>query len=234
MNNYIKILTYLGKFEADGKFHDVENVLDVTQDALKSILKNLAKEELIRYKDGSYDTDVLVSFSDGKGNIYTPGRPEVPTYYPTRAQITFKGLNYLDSKRTSKEDSIDKIEASSYQETSKLLIPYPASKQLFEAALSKIHAENTLRNAVDDLRLSLELLLRQLFNNSKSLEKQISHIAQRQISRNGSVELSNMFHRVLDCYTKFQNENVKHGNKINVSEAKLLLDVTSAFVKYLI
>ena len=59
-------------------------------------------------------------------------------------------------------------------ELSKKLSKYPAAFKQYKSALEGIKKHENLRHIADDLRLCLELFLRAVFNNDKSLENQKS------------------------------------------------------------
>jgi hypothetical protein len=90
------------------------------------------------------------------------------------------------------------------------------------------------RNMLDDLRLSLEELLRQLLNNTKSLENQIPLVGRYIKDREGSSELANMFEKLIDYYSKYQNTYVKHDDAVPTTEVDFILEISSSFMKHLI
>jgi hypothetical protein len=87
---------------------------------------------------------------------------------------------------------------------------------------------------LDDLRLALELLLKKLMGNEKSLENQVPHLGSFIKERGGSSQLSNMFVKLVDYYTKYQNTYVKHDDAIIEEEVEFILELTSAFMKHLV
>ena len=119
-------------------------------------------------------------------------------------------------------------------ETKKLLINYSICYDMYNSAITKYQEGVYERNVLDDFRLCLELLLKHIFNNSKSIENQLSEVGKYQKNRNMSSELSNMFIKLIEYYTKYQNEHVKHNDKINKNEVDLIIDLTSIFIKHLI
>ena len=86
------------------------------------------------------------------------------------------------------------------------------------------------RNTLDDMRLSLELFLKQKLGNNQSLENQIKHIGQYQKEKGRSAEFTNMFRSLLDYYSKYQNEHVKHDDNINQGEVDVVIKLTSDFI----
>lgn len=69
---------------------------------------------------------------------------------------------------------------------------YPNTKKSFSKALKIKKSPDKYRNIIDELRLSIEFLFKQLFNNSKSLENQKNNIGDYLKENNISVEISNM------------------------------------------
>jgi hypothetical protein len=114
------------------------------------------------------------------------------------------------------------------------LSDFSSAKKAYEDALQKHSSGVFTRNALDDLRLSLEMLLKQLLGNDKSLENQLSIIGTYIKERGGSTELSNMLVKLIEYYTKFQNTYVKHGDAVPSSEAEFVLEITACFMKHFI
>ena len=84
------------------------------------------------------------------------------------------------------------------------------------------------------MRLSFELLVKLLLNNGKSLENQVSALGQLLKDRGASVELRNMVIQIIKYYTDFQNNHVKHNDKVNEDEIEYIIELTSIIMKYLI
>lgn len=106
--------------------------------------------------------------------------------------------------------------------------------ELYNQALAKHAASIFKRNALDDLRLSLELLLKRVLGNDKSLENQMPEVGRLIKERGGSPELGNMFVKLLDYYSKYQNSYVKHDSGVNPGEMDFIFEITSAFMKQLV
>ena len=90
------------------------------------------------------------------------------------------------------------------------------------------------RNTLDDIRLSFELLVKDLLGNEKSLENQIGGICGILDKCGTSVELKNMVQKIIDYYTKFQNNHVKHDDAVNENEIEYVIELTSVIMKFLI
>ncbi len=90
------------------------------------------------------------------------------------------------------------------------------------------------RNTLDDMRLAFELLVKDLLNNGRSLENNISELGGRLKDANASVELRNMFTQIIKYYTDFQNHHVKHNDIINENEIEFIIELSSVLMKFLI
>ncbi len=114
------------------------------------------------------------------------------------------------------------------------LIEYPNVYKLFTLSLSRIGVKGKEREVLDNLRLSLETLLKEILGNSKSLEKQKSELGGYLKTQGISTEISNLFWQVLDYYTKYQNNNVKHSDNVNPDEVEFLLYLTGTMMRLIL
>lgn len=114
------------------------------------------------------------------------------------------------------------------------LSDYRSSLKQYESALFKFNNNIFERNLLDDLRLALELLLKSIFENDKSLENQLSDIGKFVKSNGGSPCFSNMFQKLIDYYSKYQNTFVKHNDAVIEEEVEFIFEMTSSFMKHLV
>lgn len=120
------------------------------------------------------------------------------------------------------------------QKTKHWLSGHPQSLTQYESALSKYEGGIFERNTLDDMRLSFELLVKDLLKNGKSLENQIPGIGEMLKNSGASVELRNMVPQVIRYYTDFQNNHVKHNDAVNSNEIEYIIELTSVVMKFLI
>lgn len=120
------------------------------------------------------------------------------------------------------------------KETEKQLTKYDKALKLYKEAMEKYNNGLYQRNVLDDLRLSLELLLKDLLNNDKTLENQISELGTLLKSKNVSKEIQNLFVKVIDYYSKYQNNHIKHEDLVNPTEIEFIINLTDAMIKFLI
>lgn len=114
------------------------------------------------------------------------------------------------------------------------LISYPNVQKSFKSALEKYQDKIYQRNLIDDLRLSLELLLKKILNNrKKSLENQRGPLGKYLEQKNVPKELNNMYWKLIDYYAKYQNNYAKHEDKVDSSEIEFVIYLTGTFMRFL-
>lgn len=143
--------------------------------------------------------------------------------------IIFTRYRHLAKHSDGEELNLDLVE-----ETYHWLSQHVAAHKVFSEAFSKYKSSVLQRNLLDDFRLSLELLCKDLLKNDKSLENQIAPLADYVKNHGGSKEVQNMFEKLLDYYTKYQNKYVKHNDAVIESEITLVVDLTCLFMKHLL
>jgi hypothetical protein len=111
---------------------------------------------------------------------------------------------------------------------------FPESGKIFQSALDKLNEGRFERNLLDDLRLSLESTLKAVLDNNKSLEKQLEPLGTFLKQKEASKELTNMFRTMTDYYSKYQNAYVKHNDRVKRNEIELMVNLTSAFINFII
>ncbi|MAW86456.1 MAG: hypothetical protein CMJ42_08000 [Phyllobacteriaceae bacterium] len=131
-------------------------------------------------------------------------------------------------------DESAKVNDTLIEETRHWLDGYPESLSLYNGALEKYGHGVFHRNLLDDLRLALEKLLRDVLGNSKSLENQFGFLGSYIKERGGSKELANMFQKLVEYYAGYQNTYVKHNDAVIEEEIEFIFEITSSFMKHLV
>lgn len=119
-------------------------------------------------------------------------------------------------------------------ENKELLSNYLKAKKMYDDACSLYNIGIYERNIIDNLRLSLELIIKQILNNEKSLENNLSEICSYLRDKGCSQEFINMFKHLLDYYSKYNNNNVKHNDNINNKEIDFVFGLTNLYIKLLV
>lgn len=115
-----------------------------------------------------------------------------------------------------------------------LIVRYPDALALFDSAAEKYDEGGTDRNVLDDMRLCFEKVLQVIFSNDKSLENQKAAIGGILKGANLSVEYRNLLITLIDYYTKYQNNHVKHDDNINPYEVSFVVEFTCILMKQMI
>lgn len=111
---------------------------------------------------------------------------------------------------------------------------YPDAKVLYEDALRKKNNQIELRNLLDDLRLSFELLVKQVLKKGKSLENLKSDLA-NYLNVKANSEINHLYIAIVfDFFTKYQNENIKHKNTFKEIEVDFIFNQTTILMLFLI
>lgn len=131
-----------------------------------------------------------------------------------------KGAKNLDHKLVS--DVLD------------LLEEYPKIYEKHKLALTNVGIKGKERLALDNLRFSFEQLLKEKLKNNKSLENQKVELGKHLKLDNHSPEIRNLFYKVLEFYSSYQNENVKHNDNIRGNEVEFILYQTGILIRYII
>lgn len=117
------------------------------------------------------------------------------------------------------------------------LSKYPKAKEQYNSALRLYLGGDLSRHVVDALRLSIELFLKQLLQNGVSLENQLKPIGEYLKGRDVAPEIRNMYVKLLDCFTKYNNHHIKHNDdsdKITSAELEYLIYTSGTFIRFLI
>ena len=141
----------------------------------------------------------------------------------------FSRYGHLSSSNES-----EAINEALIEETKHWLADYPEALKIYESALSKYDMKLFQRNLLDDLRLSLETLIKNLLKNNKSLENQLPLVMEFLKKRSASVELRNMLVKLLEYYSKYHNSYVKHNDRVQEAEIDIIMEMTCSFMKFLI
>lgn len=126
----------------------------------------------------------------------------------------------------------DNFEAGIMPLTYSQLSVCPAAQAVYKSGIAKYAEKKFDRNVLDDMRLSLELLVKQILGNGKSLENQTSELGTKLGSYH--TELRNLVIKNVDYLCKYQNQYVKHNDAVNPEEIDYIIEQTSATINFLI
>lgn len=176
----------------------------------------------------------LKAFSSEQQFIIIKALSELPNFEGN------KGVKDLRIKLISRYGALgegnakEEINESLVEETQHWLSEYPDALKLYNDCLKKHSDRIYKRNLLDDLRLSLETLLRNILGNEKSLENQIRDLGKFIKDRDCSKELNNMFLKLIDYFSTYQNTHVKHNDNVNDNEIEIIIEMASSFMKFIV
>lgn len=109
-------------------------------------------------------------------------------------------------------------------------------KKLYQSGLDKYNESILNRNCVDDFRLALEVLLKELLSNQKSLENQIESIGKLLKSNNISKEMRNIVIKMTDGLSNYNNAHMKHNHSEGylTKETTNIIELTSFLIRFYI
>lgn len=156
------------------------------------------------------------------------------SFVPTRDRQELKIRLVTKFPQFAGETRASDINETLIEETRHWLDGHDAALLSYNSALQKYEAGIFHRNLLDDLRLALELLLKELFDNNKLLENQLSTLGSFIKEDVGSIELANMFQKLVEYYGKYQNSYAKHDSVVLEEEIEFIFEITSSFMKHLV
>ncbi|MCX8035056.1 MAG: hypothetical protein N3A71_02090 [Candidatus Dojkabacteria bacterium] len=183
--------------------------------------RNFLFENLVKFKP-EYQYKIILELSD---------------HNQVNENDKIKELKLLLIERYSELGSkieIKNVNKEVVTETIQWLKEYPISLKSYNEAIRKLEASVFERNLLDDLRLSFESLLKKVLNNEKTLENQQSYLGDYLKQKAISPELRNLINLYRDYFTKYQNNYVKHNDKVNKKEIEYIFEVTTSLMKLII
>jgi hypothetical protein len=121
------------------------------------------------------------------------------------------------------------------EETLIWLQGYPDVAKHFQDALV-IHLQQDqehYRNLLDNLRFAVEQLLQNVLDNQKSLENQKAPLGQWLKERNIHAQVRGLFSTLLNRFSRYQNNAVKHREAYSLPEIELMIYLTGIFLRFI-
>ena len=128
----------------------------------------------------------------------------------------------------------DSLQQELISDTNNALSDFEKAQKVYNESLKKYNSGIYDRNVVDDMRLSLELLVKAILNNDRSLENQTELIGEYLKENGVSKEIRNIYTTNLRDYIKYMNENAKHNDQVHYYEVDFVIELTSVLIKFLI
>ena len=111
---------------------------------------------------------------------------------------------------------------------------YPEAKKYYEGALEKMSCKIYKRNLLDDLRCSLEALVKDILQSKSTVENLKSDLGNYLKENNVNVEIRNLYITLLKFFLEYQNNNVKHNDLSKKIEVDFIFNQTTVLMQFLI
>lgn len=211
------------------KNFDIEIRESFEKKYLKVFLKNTSIIEEVRENLNGLNSVRTANITESQSK----NNPSLTlTVYPNRVysieEMQKEVIDFLESYFSGSPQLTQKPEV---KETQEWLGNYPAAQKLYNEAIEKYKQRIYQRNVLDDMRLSLETFLKEVLGNQKSLENQLADVGKYQKDKGLSPEFINMFNRLLDYYSKYQNNYVKHNDDVKHQEIDFTIHLTTLFMR---
>ena len=142
-------------------------------------------------------------------------------------------LKQIITQRTSGDEALS-VDTKIIAKTRHWLDSYPRAQRAYEQAIEKFENGEYQRNTLDDMRFSLEMLVKDLLKNERSLENNKNDLATALKYRKVSAEFRNMVTTLVSYFCTYQNDHVKHNDNIKENELEYTIEFTSTVMKFLI
>lgn len=143
-------------------------------------------------------------------------------------------VEFIEESTVLYPKGAEELDEGTVNEVLRWLSKYPEAQDNFQNALSSYGSGANPRNILDDLRLALETLFREVLNNKKRLKKQKKPLGQFQKNKGVPKYIREMYTGLIRLYADYQNENVKHKSKVEDREVEFIIYLTGTFMRYLI
>lgn len=200
-------------------------------------LKKAFNAALIDY-DGNHDPEPLYELIEEASALYGAEVPEITSalevvqqYHGTIERQSKVILRLLQRKYIQEENA---FQAGIMPITYENLAICPRAQEVYKSGTTKYSAKSYERNVLDDMRLSLELLVKQFLGNEKSLENQIQPLGEKLDKCGISSELRNLLTKVIDYMCKYQNNYVKHDDAVKPAEIDYVIEQTSTVINLIV
>lgn len=158
------------------------------------------------------------------------------TVYPKPPYDATETMGYVETAlsafyNNSKKDSQTIKDAMEIRDT---FSPNSKVRKCYNDAIGKMAEEKYNRNCVDDIRLALEIYLKEVLGNDKPLEKQNTSLKEYLADNDVSEELINTHTQSLFNLCNFFNNHAKHDYIIKSEEVDSAIGYANQIMKSLL
>lgn len=233
---YRRLYKFLDNYKGSQFIKIVQQVDPDLLDYNDYIEKRRNEDKSTTKKD--YFKDILLSYPDDiKHHLFDIFLNPIEQTSPSEVKDirTIIGGGKVDIRQAiyAKAVASKEIDENLIVNTLKGLEEFPEAHKLYKKALTDFNSGNNERHILDDLRLSVECFLRSILGNERTLENQIPFLRKYQKDKDISSEIGNIFQRLIEIFGKYQNNYVKHHDKVKHSEIEFIFNLTNTFYRFL-
>jgi hypothetical protein len=234
---YKRLYKFLDNYTGSQFIKAVQQTDPDLPDYMDFIEKRRKEEKSTTKRD--YFKDILLSYSDDiKLYLFEQFLSDYKKSSPDEAKAIKIILNggKVDIAKAIYANAVasKEIDETLIGDSLKGLEAYPEAHKLYKQALNGFNSGTDERHILDDLRLSVEYFLRSILGNEKTLENQIPFLGKYQKDKGISSEISNTFQKLIEIFGKYQNNYVKHHDKVKHSEIEFIFNLTNTFYRFLL
>ena len=158
------------------------------------------------------------------------------TVYPKPPFDARNTQKYVESALASfySSSSIDSQTIKDAMEIRDALSSDSKVRKSYNDAIEKIAEGRYSRNSVDDIRVALEMYLKEVLGNNQPLEKQTTNLKQFYRQKKMSGELISMHTQSLNNLCNFFNNHAKHDYNIKSEEVDVAIGYANQIMKSLL
>lgn len=230
---FLKLIAKHYPHSKSGPFQDINKFKEIVSQ------KKFENSAVYKVISGENNFVEFIKFLEVLFLLNLPSEVKDGLYFSLKEDIKLSLLD-IQIKRIKKDNTIfypkgaKLLDEKIVNDVLDWLVLYPKVQKSFKSALEKYQNKIFQRNLIDDLRLSLELLIGELLINDKILANQEILLAEYLKQKNIPKELINMYWKLIDYYSKYQNNYVKHNDKVDSSKIEFILYLTGTFMRFLL
>lgn len=215
-----------------GGIISVEDAVKLTQAFAKGVGKEAPIDD-VREDPFISSEDVL------KDNIDCFSDDEIFEFMAQLQKLSYvKNYSELDEEITDFLSYQDQMNGSrkSRNNISSLLATYPPKIRQQWIKAGVFFNNGDYRNALDNVRLTVELLVKNLTKSESSLENQKKNLGNFLEAKSIDTQIRNYVFKILNIYEKIQNDQAKHDvpESLSFEEVSFIMNQSYVIIKFLI
>lgn len=235
IDSVLRYITYTAKLPSKWGYTKISNKF---MEYVTEYGKKYNEEELKNDWTGMPDNESVYFY-----NLFNETFSKKELYFILKVMLeanhltdVFQGMIFANAEDYESEslESLPDLKKQLIDTRKVLAGKYDKVDEYLTRAFTKLIARQETRNALDDLRFSLEQLLQTLYSNGKTLENNVESLRKDVKNKNLEPQVSSMIGQLLTLYPNYQNQHVKHHDTFNSISAEFIFDITATLIKFIV